>query len=218
MRVHFHHAAHLAPILRRNARGINAHRFHIVRIDFRAEARRAVVRQRNAVHHKLCLIFRAARMQHRVAFIEPARLRIHQILHRSPRQRTHTMLNRVRPDLIDLSRLVRIHQRLIRRHIHRLLHLRQLQLQRDVLRELGLDLHGLRRRRKAELRHRYFILSKRQPLHIHRALVRSRQRFVVLVPSLTIRPSSSPPIRMGRSPLLAALLYSLGRTQVPRQE
>ncbi len=68
-RVHLDHAAHFSAIFRGNARGIDAHRLHVVRFNLRAEAGRAIVRQRNAIDHKLRLIFRAARMQDGIAFV-----------------------------------------------------------------------------------------------------------------------------------------------------
>ena len=68
-RIHFDHAPHLSAIFRRKAGRINTHRLHVVRFNLRSEARRAIVRQRNAIHHKLCLILRAARMQDGIALV-----------------------------------------------------------------------------------------------------------------------------------------------------
>ena len=85
-RVHFDHAAHFSAIFGGNARGVDAHRLHIVGVHRRSEAGRAIVRQRNAVDHKLGLILRAAGMQDGIAFVQPAGLRIHQVLQGTARE------------------------------------------------------------------------------------------------------------------------------------
>ena len=85
-RVDLDHASHFPAIFRGNAGGVDAHRLHVVRFNLRSEAGRAIIRQRDAIHHKLRLILRAARMQHGIAFVQPAGLRIHQILQRTARE------------------------------------------------------------------------------------------------------------------------------------
>ena len=57
-RVYLDHAAHLASILGRYARRINAHRLHIIRFECGTKAGRAIVSERNAIENKLRLIFR----------------------------------------------------------------------------------------------------------------------------------------------------------------
>ena len=79
------HATHFSAVLRGNARGVDAHRLHVVGFNLRSEAGRAIVGQRDAVDHKLGLIFRTARMQDGIAFVEPAGLRVHQVLQRTAR-------------------------------------------------------------------------------------------------------------------------------------
>ena len=74
------HPAHFSTVFGRNPGGVNAHRLNIVRFNFRTKARRTVVRQRNPIDHNLCLVFRTARMEHGIAFIKPAGLRIYQVL------------------------------------------------------------------------------------------------------------------------------------------
>ena len=71
---------HFSTVLSRNARSINAHRLHIVGFDLRPEAGGTVVRKGNTVHDELCLVFGAAGMQDGVAFVQPAGLRVHQVL------------------------------------------------------------------------------------------------------------------------------------------
>jgi hypothetical protein len=92
-RVELDDAAHLAPILGGNAGGVDAHRLHVVGFNLRAEAWGAVVGERNAIDDKLRLVLRASRVQHRVAFIEPARLGVHEILQRPAGNGTEAMLN-----------------------------------------------------------------------------------------------------------------------------
>ena len=86
-RIDFDHAAHLASVLGGKARGVDRHRVDIVGADLRTKAGRTIVGQRNAIDHKLRLILGAARMQHGIAFVEPARLRVHQVLDGAARQR-----------------------------------------------------------------------------------------------------------------------------------
>ena len=74
MRVDFDDAAHFSAVFGGNSRGVDAHGLHVVGFDLRAEAGRAIVGKRNAVDDELRLIFGAARMQNRIAFIEPAGL------------------------------------------------------------------------------------------------------------------------------------------------
>ena len=71
-RVDFNNAAQLSAKFRGNASGINFERFGVVGFDLRAEAWRTVVGDGNSVDDKLSLIFRSARMQHRIAFVKPA--------------------------------------------------------------------------------------------------------------------------------------------------
>ena len=75
------------------------------------KAGRAIVGQRNAIDHKLRLVFGAARMQHRIAFVEPARLRIDQVLNRAAGQRRQPVFECLRTDLIHRAGLVRVKQR-----------------------------------------------------------------------------------------------------------
>ena len=87
---------------------------HAVGFDFRPEAGRAIVCERNTVHHKLSLIFRSTRMQHRISFVEPARLRIHQVLQRAAGHGADPVLNRIRSNLADGARLIGINQSILR--------------------------------------------------------------------------------------------------------
>src|SRR5262249_5147918 len=86
--VHLDDRAHFPPIFGWNSGGVDADRLHIVGFDLRSEAWRSIVGQRNAIHNKLCLIFRITRMKDGVSLVQPARLRVHQILNRPTRYRT----------------------------------------------------------------------------------------------------------------------------------
>src|ERR1700740_1531168 len=90
-RVDFYHASHFSAIFSGDSCRIDAHRLHIICFDLRAKAGRAMVREGNAIHNELRLIFRAARMQDGIAFIQPARLRIDEILQRAPRNRANAV-------------------------------------------------------------------------------------------------------------------------------
>src|SRR5580704_10779851 len=76
---YFDDAAEFSAVLGRKVRGIDAHGLHVVGFNFGAEAGRAIVRKRHAVHYELRLILRTPRVQYGVALVEPARLGIHQV-------------------------------------------------------------------------------------------------------------------------------------------
>ena len=74
-RIDLNDASHLPAIFRGNTGGINLQGLDVIGFgSLRAEARRTVVGERNSVHHKLGLMFRSARVQNGIAFIEPAGL------------------------------------------------------------------------------------------------------------------------------------------------
>ena len=102
------HATHFPAIFSGEPRGVDAHRIDIVGANLRPEAGGAIVRQRNAVNHELRLILRAARVQHGIAFVKPAWLSVHQVLHRTAGQRGQAMLNRFRTDLVYRASLIGI--------------------------------------------------------------------------------------------------------------
>ena len=85
-RVDLDYPTHLAPEFRGNPGGIDGQRIDVIGVDLRTKPRRAVVRERDSIKHKLGLIFRSSGMKHRVAFIRPAGLRIHQVLQRTAGQ------------------------------------------------------------------------------------------------------------------------------------
>ena len=93
---------HPRPIWAEDVSYIDDHRLHIVRLDLRTRAWRAIAGQRNAVDDKLRLIFGAAYMRHSIAFIQLARLRIHQIRHRSSRSRADAALKELRSNLAEV--------------------------------------------------------------------------------------------------------------------
>ena len=86
--IELHHPAHFSSVLRGKAGGVDAHRIQIIGPNLRTKAWGAIVSERNSVNDELRLIFRAAWMQHRIPFVEPSRLGVHEILHRSARQTT----------------------------------------------------------------------------------------------------------------------------------
>ena len=110
-------AAHLSSILGRDAGSVDAHGLNIVGLNLRSMARRSVVGERNSVEHKLGLVFRAARMKDRVAFVQPSRLRVHQVLQRTARQRRDAIGNRLRADLVDRTDAMRIDERVVGLHL-----------------------------------------------------------------------------------------------------
>jgi hypothetical protein len=77
-------AAHLAAVLGGNAGGVDAHGLDVVGFNLGAEAGGAVVGERDAIDDELGLILRAARVQNGVAFVEPAGLRVHEVLQDRP--------------------------------------------------------------------------------------------------------------------------------------
>ena len=76
---YFDDAAEFSSVLGGNVRGVDAHGLHVVGFNFGAEARRAIIGERHAVHYELRLILRTPRVQYGVALVEPARLGIHQV-------------------------------------------------------------------------------------------------------------------------------------------
>src|SRR5579863_2379715 len=60
--IDLNNAAHFASVLSRDSCGINAHGLNGTGFNFWAEARRTVIGERDSVHYKLGLIFRATRV------------------------------------------------------------------------------------------------------------------------------------------------------------
>ncbi len=85
LRIHFDHAAHLSSVLGGKSRGVDGHRVHVIGFDFRPEAGRAIVGERNSIHNELRLVLGPARVQDGISLVKPSGLRIHEILERSPR-------------------------------------------------------------------------------------------------------------------------------------
>ncbi len=106
--VDFDDSAHFAAIFGGNTRGIDAHGLDVVGLNFRAKTGRAVVGEGNAIDDELGLIFRAARMQNSIAFVEPAGLGIDEVLQRASGDGTETVLELIRAKLTDGAGLVRI--------------------------------------------------------------------------------------------------------------
>lgn len=102
------HAAHFPAVFGRNSGGVDAERLDLVGFNLRSKARRAIVGEGNAVHHELRLILGAAGMEHGVPFIEPARLRVNEVLQGASRNRVEAVLDTGRANLIDIAGLLRI--------------------------------------------------------------------------------------------------------------
>ncbi len=109
-RIELDDPSHFSAVLGGIAGGVDADRVQVVGSDLRAEAWRAVVREGYAVDHELRLIFRATRMEDGVAFIEPSRLGVDEVLNGTAGQRGETLLYLLRADLHHRGRVVRIYQ------------------------------------------------------------------------------------------------------------
>ena len=113
-RVELNDAAHFAPVLGGNAGGVDAHGLDVVGFDFRSEAGGAVIGERNAVDDELRLVLRAARVENRVAFIEPARLRVDEILQGPAGDGTEAMLDYIGANLTYGAGLAGVDQSVLR--------------------------------------------------------------------------------------------------------
>ena len=60
--VDFHYPSHFSSVLGRKASGVNGERIHVVRFDFWAETRGAIVGERNAIDNELSLVLRTTGM------------------------------------------------------------------------------------------------------------------------------------------------------------
>jgi len=105
-RVHFHYAAHFSAVLGGETGSVDSERVDIFGFNFRSKTGGAVIRERNAVDHKLGLIFRATRMEHGVAFVKPAGLRVDEVLDRTTRQRAGACSDVFGTDLADIASAV----------------------------------------------------------------------------------------------------------------
>ena len=179
--IHFDHAAHFSPIFGGKSGRVDTHRVDIVGADLRAETGRAIVGQRNAVNHELGLILRAPRVQYRIAFIEPARLAVHQILNRTAGQGSQAALDGFSPDFVDRSSLIGIEQRSLRFHGHRFLCCRHLQFDRVIDRYRRMDVDRFRDRCETGLLDGELVEAIGKALHVQRAVVAGGQGIVVLI-------------------------------------
>ncbi len=156
-------------------------RLHIVCVNGGTETGRAIIRQRNAIDHKLSLILRAAGMQNCISFVEPAWLRIHQILQGSAGNRAEPVLNIVGADPIDGASLIGIDQSVGRTHRYRLINRGQLEVERVFDRDRGMNIDGLGEVRKARLSYLDLIDPVRETLYIQAALIIGRQGISILI-------------------------------------
>ena len=180
-RIHFHDAAHLAAVFRGNSGGVNADRLHVIRFDLRTKTGRTVIGERNTVDHELCLVFGATRMQHGVAFVQPAGLRIHHILDGASGDGTEPVLNRVGANLADRAGLIGIDQGVGCDDRDGLIHRRQLELNHQFGGNRGTNLDGLRHRRKSRGADFQTVDAVGQALHIEDTLIAAAERISILV-------------------------------------
>ena len=110
-RVELDDAAHLATVFGGEVRGVDAHGVDVVGFDFGAEAGGAVVLQRNAIDDDLGLIFGAARVEHGVAFVQPAGLGVHEVLQGAAGDRAFAIFDLIGADAVDAAGAVRIDER-----------------------------------------------------------------------------------------------------------
>ena len=97
----FDDAAKFAAVLGGKSGGQHAHGIDIVGVEFRGERGRAILRERQAVENILHIVFRAARVQHAVGFVEPAGLLIDEVAEISAGLRSHFLIDGLAPDGID---------------------------------------------------------------------------------------------------------------------
>ncbi len=152
-RVDLHHAAELSAVFRRVVRGHDGDGVHFTCFHFRREGGRAIVGERNAIHHELSLIFGAARVQYAIGFEQPARFGIHQVNDRASGKRDGAVLYGVLINAIHRAGAVRIDQRFGVLHNHRSVHRRHAKRHMQVDRNRGANLEGLRHRRKIRAPH-----------------------------------------------------------------
>ena len=143
---------------------------HIVAVNRSPEAGRAIVRQRNAIDHKLGLILRATRVHDGVAFIEPPRLRIHQVLQGTARNRAQPVLDEVGGYLANRASLIGVDQCVRRSDGYGFIYRRQFELDGVFDRDRGMNFDNLGRGYKARLPYFELIDAVRQALHVQVAL------------------------------------------------
>src|ERR1700688_2534044 len=67
---YFHDAAELATVFGGKCGGQHAHRFHVVGVTLRRKGWRAILGERQPIENILHIVFRSARMQNAVSFIQ----------------------------------------------------------------------------------------------------------------------------------------------------
>ena len=106
-----HYSAKLPPILGRITRSQHAHGFDLIGIERWRKRWRTILCQRQSVEDKLHVVFRTARMQHAVRFINPPGLIVDEIGKRSARLRRNLFFDRILADGVRHARARRIDQR-----------------------------------------------------------------------------------------------------------
>src|ERR1017187_5332843 len=162
--VDFDDSAHLPPVLRRNAGGVDAHRLQTVGFNLRSIARRSIVGERNSIEHELRLVFRPAGMEHRVAFVEPPRLGVHQVLQRTAWERRHAIVNRLRPDLVDAANALGIDKGAVLLHLYGCLDRNQSEFHQFSGGSGGANLNGACEGSKSSMANLQKVHTKREPL------------------------------------------------------
>ena len=159
-------AAHLPSVLGRNAGGVNAHRLDVVRFNLGPGTWRTVIGQWNSVDHELRLVFRSSRMEDRIALIKPSRLRVHQVLQGTPRERGDSICNRLGADLVDGANAIRVDEGILVADLDRRIHTGNTQLDVELSWDGRTDLQRLRNRSEPFAFHFQPVHSEGQALGI----------------------------------------------------
>ena len=104
-------AAELPPVFGGITGGEQAQGFNGIGIHIRGKSGRAILHQRLAIDDELHVVFGAARMQHAVAFVEPAGLLIDKIEEVAARLEAELLANRLLADGIECARARGVHER-----------------------------------------------------------------------------------------------------------
>ena len=164
LRGDFDNAAQLPPVFGWKTRCQHAQGLDFARIKRRRKRRRAILRQRQAVHHKLHVVLRAARMKHAIGFEYPSRLFGHQVQQFAPRLRRVTFLDRLPPDRVERANGIGIHERRRIFHLHLRRHWRNAQCHCHTHRYLRANFNQIAPRRKTSRLQTQAVNSKRKIL------------------------------------------------------
>ena len=181
-RCNLHDPAQFSAVFRGEARRHNPHGFHVTGFERRSESRRAILREWQAIHNKLYVVFRAARVQDSIGLRQPSGLRIHHSKDSPSRLGRHLFVDRLRADRIDSFCPGWVHQ------CHRIadfdlrFHGFNPERHGEMLRHHGPDLNQLSRRRKSLEHKTYPIHTKSKVPCDVAAIVSSLEFQIELIP------------------------------------